>query len=57
MLVLYNIHQVATHTEMYIKERANTKFFCLKVDNHLNWKNHTCSIPKTSFARLQLGII
>jgi len=26
--------------EKYVEEKVNTKFFGLKIDNHLNSKNH-----------------
>jgi hypothetical protein len=27
------------YNEKYTEESANTKFLCLQIDNHLNWKN------------------
>ena len=26
--------------EKFIGERVSTKFLCLQIDNHINWKNH-----------------
>jgi hypothetical protein len=28
------------YDEKHIEESVNTKFLCLQIDNHLNWKNH-----------------
>jgi hypothetical protein len=28
------------YKEQYIEETVSTDFFCLQIDNHLNWKNH-----------------
>jgi hypothetical protein len=39
------------YKEKYIEKMANTTFFGLKIDSHLNWKNHIEQIiPKLSGA-------
>jgi hypothetical protein len=39
------------YDENYTEESINTKFLGLKIDNHLNWKNHIdLMIPKLSRA-------
>jgi hypothetical protein len=39
------------YKDKYIEETVNSKFFCLHLDNHLNWKDHIGQmIPKLSVA-------
>jgi len=39
------------YKEKYVEETVNTKFLGLKIDNHINWKNHIEEmIPKLSGA-------
>jgi hypothetical protein len=39
------------YKDMYIEEKLNSKFLCLHLDNHLNWKGRTDQmIPKLSGA-------
>ena len=36
---------------MCVEEVIHTKFLCLQIDNHINWKNHTeQKMPKLSAA-------
>jgi len=37
------------YREKYTEQTVRTKFLCLQIDNHINWKNHTEEmIPKLS---------
>ena len=39
------------HKDKYIEEAVNLKFLGIRIDNHLNWKNHTdLTVPKLSAA-------
>jgi hypothetical protein len=39
------------YNDKYIEESVHTKFLGLKIDNHLNWKNHINQlVPKLSGA-------
>jgi hypothetical protein len=44
------------YKDKYIEETVNSKFLCLHLDNHLNWKDHIAQlIPKLSGACYAVG--
>jgi hypothetical protein len=46
-----NSSHSTSHIEKFIGATVSTKFLCLQIDNHINWKNHIEKmIPKLSGA-------